>query len=65
MIIRKIIRHGGALAVTIPAAWLRELDWGRGDYVYLESGSAGIVMMRKLEAAEVEALIPKTIRYEK
>ncbi len=65
MIIRKIIKHGGALAVTIPAAWLRDLDMRRGDYVYLECGTAGIIMMRKLSAAEVEVVKPKEIQYGK
>ena len=65
MIVRKIIRHGGVLAVVIPAAWCRDLDWHRGDYVYLESGTAGMVMIQKLEPGEVEARKPKTIQYGK
>lgn len=62
MIIRKIMRHGGTLAIVIPAAWCREFELRRGDYVALEVGAPGEFMVAKLSASEVEQYVPKTIQ---
>ena len=62
MIVRKIIRHGGTLAVVIPAAWCRALDWHRGDYVYLECSAVGMVVIQKLPPDAVEEIKPKVVQ---
>lgn len=33
MRIQKVIKHGNALAVVIPAQYRRDLGWKRGDYL--------------------------------
>lgn len=63
MTIRKVIQHGTALAVVIPAAWCRQLDLTRGTYVYLEVGSAGVVLIAKIPSEKVEAL--RTVQLER
>ena len=35
MRIQKIIRHGNAVAVVIPAQFCKEMGWKRGDRVFI------------------------------